>query len=264
MIKPACENTPLIQRRNLKNGYFSLTFGPFSKASACRPGHFFHIKIPCLNIFFRRAFSVASADPQARTVEIIMKVFGRGSTVLAELRKGESVGILGPLGVPFTPPPKSETAIMVAGGVGFPPLLNLAGTMIAGKHDPRKIEFFYGGRTSADIVERTRLRKLGVKLHPVTEDGSFGEKGLVTQAVERFVAGNPGRKYRVYGCGPEGMLKATDQLARKLGLPGQISMEAPMPCGIGVCLGCVVPLTSGGHARVCHDGPVFEIGEVAL
>ncbi|MFH1687102.1 MAG: hypothetical protein ABIE70_06215 [bacterium] len=60
------------------------------------------------------------------------------------------------------------------------------------------------------------------------------------------------------------MLKAVDELGRRLNISGQISMEAPMPCGIGVCLGCVVPLVNGGHARVCHDGPVFEIGEVAL
>jgi dihydroorotate dehydrogenase electron transfer subunit len=239
-------------------------FGPFSKARACRPGHFLHLKIASSDIYLRRAFSVASIDPEKKTVEIILKIFGRGSRVLSRMHKGDAVGFLGPLGVPFKFPSRTEETIMVAGGVGFPPLLFLASAMIAKGYDPKRIHFFYGGRTAADIVERTRLRRLGVDLRAVTEDGTFGGKGLVTAPVEEFITAESEHKFRLFGCGPEGMLKATDALARRLGVPGQISMEAPMPCGIGVCLGCVVPLNSGGHARVCHDGPVFDIGEVAL
>ena len=111
---------------------------------------------------------------------------------------------------------------------------------------------------------RARIKKLGVNFHPVTEDGSVGEKGLVTKPVEDFIQSNKKSRMRIYGCGPEGMLKATDELGIRHGIPGQISLEAPMPCGIGICLGCVVELTKGGHARVCCDGPVFNIGEVKL
>ena len=71
-------------------------------------------------------------------------------------------------------------------------------------------------------------------------------------------------RIRVFGCGPEGMLKAVNDLALRHGLKGQLSLEAPMPCGIGVCLGCIVPLAAGGYSRVCCDGPVYEIGEVVL
>ena len=87
---------------------------------------------------------------------------------------------------------------------------------------------------------------------------------MVTDAVDDFVRANKSEKLRLYGCGPEGMLKATDQLGLRHNIPGQLSIEAPMPCGFGVCLGFVVELRRGGHARVCCDGPVFEIGEVLL
>jgi dihydroorotate dehydrogenase electron transfer subunit len=153
---------------------------------------------------------------------------------------------------------------MVAGGVGFPPLAYLAADLITRGVKPRQIEFFYGGKSADEIVERSRFKKLGVHFHPCTDDGSLGFKGVVTSAVESYIAENSGQKFHLYGCGPEGMLRATDDLGRRLGIPGQLSLEAPMPCGIGVCLGCVVPLRKGGHARVCVEGPVFDIGEVVL
>ncbi len=87
---------------------------------------------------------------------------------------------------------------------------------------------------------------------------------MVTKPVEQFIKNNTDKKLRIYACGPEGMLKASNDLGLKYKIPGQVSLEAPMPCGIGICLGCVVPLTKGGHARVCCEGPVFNIGEVVL
>ena len=79
-----------------------------------------------------------------------------------------------------------------------------------------------------------------------------------------FIENNNSHKSRIYACGPEGLLKAADNLGLEYNIPGQLSLEAPMPCGVGICLGCVVKLKSGGHARVCVDGPVFEIGEVVI
>ncbi|UCE23607.1 MAG: dihydroorotate dehydrogenase electron transfer subunit [Candidatus Zixiibacteriota bacterium] len=264
MTRPSCQDTLLIKKRDLKNNYFSATFRTYSRVDQCRPGQFVHIQIPSAEIYFRRAMSIAGVSSRRREIEVIFKVVGRGTRQLGNLHEKDRVNLLGPLGVPFRWPRKSETAVIVAGGVGFPPLLYLASEMVKRGHDPRRIEFFYGGRSSADLIERSRIRKLGVRFHPVTEDGSVGEKGLVTGPVEEFVRRAPNRHLRLYGCGPEGMLKATNELGVRLKVPGQISLEAPMPCGIGICLGCVVPLVGGGHARVCWDGPVFEIGEVAL
>ena len=264
MMKTASEETFLVKKRDLKNGYFSATFASFNRVKSCRPGHFVHIQIPSTDVYFRRAMSVAGVSLDDNHIEVIFKTVGRGTRLLGNLHKNDPVNILGPLGIPFKFPRKDEKVVMVAGGVGFPPLSYLASELVKQGYDPGNIEFFYGGRTSLDIIELARIKKMGVNFHPVTEDGSFGEKGLITKPVENYIISNKGVKIRMYGCGPEGMLKAVDALGVKYGVPGQISLEAPMPCGIGICLGCVVPLVKGGHARVCCDGPVFEIGEVAL
>jgi dihydroorotate dehydrogenase electron transfer subunit len=264
MTKPTAEDTCLIKKRSLANDYFAITLGPYSRVSQLRPGQFVHILMPGTDIMFRRAFSIASTNPEHKSFEILFKVFGRGTARLGRLHKGDKLNVLGPLGNTFTWPRRGATCVMVAGGIGFPPLLFMAEQMVGKGYDPKSIHFFYGGRTSADILERTRLRKLGIRFHPVTEDGSFGTWGMVTEPVTEFIRDHGTKRLRLYGCGPEAMLRATNELALRLGAKGQLSLEAPMPCGVGICLGCVVPLTAGGHARVCVDGPVFDIGEVAL
>ncbi len=262
MIKPTCEDTFLLKKRNLKNDYFSFTFKPYVPVKKCKPGHFLQLQLPNSDVYFRRPFSIASVDSNG-SIEIIFKIFGEGTVLLANLAKGDKVNLLGPLGVPFKFPKKNEQTIIIAGGVGFPPLMYLAVEMIAKGHDPKSIHFFYGGRTTDDIIEKTRLNKLGVNFYPVTEDGSFGVKGLVTKPVEEFIKSS-NSNMRIFSCGPTGMLKAADAIGLKYNIPGQLSLEAPMPCGFGICLGCVKEKTDGTHARVCCDGPVFEIGEIII
>lgn len=264
MIKAACVDTILVRKRNLKNDYYSVTFAPFPPARHSRPGQFVHLQLPSSDLYFRRAFSVASVNPDSSEIELIFKVFGRGTRILSKLRRGDPVNLMGPLGKPFELPRKNQTTIMVGGGVGFPPLLFVAEVMVNNGCDPATIEFFYGGQTAADIVERSRLKRLGLRFHPVTDDGSLGIKGLVTEAVESHISQSRPQRLRILACGPEGMLKAVDQLGLKYNVKGQLSLEAPMPCGLGICLGCVVELTNGTHARVCREGPVFNIGEVNL
>ena len=264
MTKLACEDTFLIKKRNLSSDYFSAVFRTYSRVDRCRPGQFVHIQIPACDVYFRRAMSIAGVSVKKKEIEVIFKVVGRGTRHLAELHLNDRVNMLGPLGAPFKLPRRGETVVIVAGGVGFPPLMYFASRLVGSGYRPGDIHFFYGGRSSHDIIERTRIRKLGVHFHPVTEDGTVGQKGLVTQPVEKFLDNNSGKRVRLYGCGPDGMLKAVDDIGVRYGVPGQISLEAPMPCGIGICLGCVVPLVKGGHARVCVEGPVFNIGEVVL
>jgi len=264
MIHPTSEVVELKKHRDLKCGYHSMTLGPYSRSVECLPGSFVHLQIPDGSIFLRRAMSVAAIDPRRKELEIIFKVLGRGTTLLAKCAEGISLNILGPLGVPFTLPSKDETIVMVAGGVGFPPLMFLSETLTSRGFKPANIHFFYGGKAGGEIVERARIKKLGVKFYPVTDDGSFGVKGLVTKPVEQFIRKNQDATLRIYACGPDPMLRAVNALGLKYSIAGQVSLEAPMPCGIGVCLGCVVPLTSGEYARVCCEGPVFNIGEVKL
>jgi dihydroorotate dehydrogenase electron transfer subunit len=264
MIKFAPVATRVVRRRHLTDDYYSLTFSPVPGIKRARPGQFVHLRLPECQVYFRRAMSIAAIDVERSEMEIIFKIFGRGTKILSGFRKGQALDMLGPLGKPFTKPKKTETPLMVGGGIGFPPLLYLAADLVQKGYDPARIQFFYGGRSKKDILERTRIRKLGVTLHVVTEDGSLGRKGLVTEAVEEYLDTHPDGHPRIYSCGPEGMLKAVDDLGVRRRVPGEVSLEAPMPCGYGVCLGCVVPLRKGGHARVCQEGPVFQIGEVVL
>lgn len=264
MSKPACEDTFLIKKRSLKNNYYSLVFGSYSRTGDCQPGRFVHVLLPEGDIYLRRAMSVAAVDHEKQQIEIIFKVLGRGTHKLAGLMKKQPVNLLGPLGAPFKLPRKKEKTVIVAGGIGFPPLLYLAADLVGKGYDPENIEFFYGGRTFADIIERPRIKKLGVRFHPATDDGSFGGKGFITSFVDQYIKQRGADNLQLYSCGPAAMLKAVNDLGLKYRIPGQLALEAHMPCGTGICLGCVVPLVKGGYARVCVEGPVFEIGEVRL
>jgi len=263
MSKIVVENVTILKKKKLAPDCYSISMAPFSKAKLIRPGQFVHLQVPDCNLFFRRAFSVYSVNAKEKSIEILFKVFGRGTTAMASLKKGDSVNLLGPLGNSFRKPKRNELVGLIAGGIGFPPIYYFAFHLINNKYNHDKIFFFYGGRSKVDLIELARLKKLGVKTILVTEDGSSGMKGLVTSALENWILENQTNKI-VYSCGPEGMLKAVDQIAQKHNIPGQLSLEAPMPCGVGICLGCIKPLKSGGYTRVCKDGPIFEIGEIIL
>jgi dihydroorotate dehydrogenase electron transfer subunit len=263
MSKITVEQATIERKKELGNSYFAFEIGPLSKAKSIKPGQFVHIRIPQTEIYFRRAFSVYDVHPKSRSVEIIFKVFGRGTTLLSKLHPGDMLDVLGPLGKSFTPPSKKETSLLVAGGIGMPPIYFLAKELVAKKFDKSKIIFFYGGYSRKDLVELARIKKLGIKVVTSTEDGSLGFKGLVTRALAKEIE-NSTAKFRIFACGPEGMLRAIDKFALEKNIPGQLSLEAPMPCGIGICLGCILPLTAGGYTRVCREGPIYNIGEVRI
>lgn len=264
MKKAACLDSYVIKKRDLHNDYYSILFDNYPLARHCRPGQFIQMQLPSADIFFRRPMSIAGVDADSKQLEVIFKVVGKGTTLMAKLEKKDKVNILGPLGKSFTPPKKSEIPLIIAGGVGFPPLMFFAEYLVAKGYPAKQIQFYYGGRSKEDILEKSRIKKLGVSFHPITEDGTYGAKGLVTEPVRRFIEQNQDKKMKIYACGPDGMLKAADQLGLDTGVSGELSLEAPMPCGVGICLGCVVPLRAGGNARVCVEGPIFEIGEVLL
>ncbi|MEE8577802.1 MAG: dihydroorotate dehydrogenase electron transfer subunit, partial [candidate division Zixibacteria bacterium] len=236
------EETQVIKQRDIGNGYFSLIVGPLRDYKRARPGSFIHVKLCSDKIYFRRAMSVAAVDSDNKTLEMIYHRVGRGTSYMATLRKGDKLNVLGPLGVPFSMPRKNERVVCVAGGVGMPPLYYLASHLVAKGFDPSKIEFLYGGRSKDDIIEQARLKKLKVKLRIATDNGTIGQRGLVTDLLDEFHSINGSGKLKLYACGPEGMLAAVNRYALQNGISGELSLEAPMPCGIGVCLGCVVEL----------------------
>ena len=269
MKRTRSQNCRVSRNKRLdKNGdYFSLKVIEFKAARIIRPGSFVHVRVTeAVDPLFRRAFSVADFDPADGELEIIYKVVGRGTSILARKKKGDRLDIIGPLGNSFSRLTKAKTAVIVAGGVGFPPLYFLAKHLVDGGHDPGKIAFFYGGRTRDDLVEMKRIRALGVEFFPCTDDGSYGFHGFVTQACGEHLAQLNGEKAFVWGCGPEPMLAALQEMALEKGFRGEVSLEDPMPCGIGVCLGCIKPTYDNPkkYVRVCYEGPVFKLGEVKI
>ncbi len=263
MSKIVVENTRVIKKIDYKNGYSHLTLAPFSKTGQIRPGQFVHVGIPCHDIYFRRAFSVYYANPAEKSISILIKRVGRGTKHLVWLNKGDEVSVIGPLGNGFKRPGKKENVILIAGGVGLPPIYLLARSLVENGYDKKRLYFFYGAINKSELIDLNKIRQLQIQLITATDDGSKGFKGFITSAIAGRLDEFSGA-CRVYACGPEPMLQAVERLAKGCGWPGQLSLEAPMPCGVGICLGCVRPLTAGGYTRVCYDGPVYNIGEVLL
>jgi dihydroorotate dehydrogenase electron transfer subunit len=206
-----------------------------------------------------RPLSILGEDPKKGTLRFLLKVVGEGTRRLHALQPGERVYGLGPLGRAFPIPAlRGKPSVLVGGGVGVPPLVNLAKRFV--EHG-FPFCFLQGARTREDLLLLDELSELGVKPVLTTEDGSEGIKGLVTAPLEKELASSQA----VYACGPEGMLKAVAAMCRGK-LSCHLSLEARMGCGYGVCLGCVVAVEKNGkriYERVCQEGPVFD-GEAVL
>ena len=239
--------------------YFRLVVRAPQIAPLVQPGQFAHVRIvPLKEALLRRPFSIFQVSGD--TLSILYKTIGRGTEVLARMRSGEELSMIGPLGHGFTvPPPSGETPLLVAGGYGMAALYLLA------QRSPQRGIVFVGGRRRVDILCEAEFRALGWEVRVTTEDGSHGGKGLVTQALQTELERRAsGRK--LFACGPTPMLKAVGRLAAGFKLPAELSLDEHMGCGIGVCLTCVVPIKAGDgweYQRTCTEGPVFDSQQIA-
>jgi len=196
------------------------------------------------------------ADGGAR-VEILFKRHGRGTALLAGCLPGQRVRLLGPLGRPFPAPVEGERAVLVAGGTGIASILELASRLAA---RGRAVQVLLGARSASDLMGEADFEALGIPLEIATEDGSRGRRALVTELLEAALL-DPAPA-RVYACGPTPMMRRAAEIAAAHGRRCVVSLENPMACGFGVCLGCAAPLRRGGFALVCRDGPVFDAAEI--
>jgi dihydroorotate dehydrogenase electron transfer subunit len=192
--------------------------------------------------------------------EILYKVVGKGTKLLSSLHHGDLVDLLTPLGRGFEAGPSGEEKVLVGGGIGLAPLYYLAKELVK---KGEKVRLFAGGRNRDDILCITEFERLGVETYVSTDDGTLGDRGLVTEVLERHLSSG----MRIFTCGPTPMLKAVALLAQKHAVPCQVSMEAYMACGVGACLGCV--MKGANHTDenpdyrcVCKDGPVFDSFEL--
>ena len=172
---------------------------------------------------------------------------------MSELKENDTVNVVFPLGNGFTIPEKSEKVLLVGGGVGIAPLLQLGLEL---KNAGADVSYLLGAKSKSDLVELEVYSKYG-EVFTSTEDGSLGEKGFVTQN-----SAFNGKSYdRIYTCGPTPMMKAVAKIALEKGIDCEVSLENKMACGLGACL-CCVEDTKDGHRCVCSDGPVFNVKDL--
>lgn len=249
------------ENRSLGGGYFVLRLAGCSSLAAAKPGQFVMIRGAWgRDPLLPRAFSLMAVGPGG-TADILAKTVGRGTALLERGLPGAEIDVLGPLGSSFPGPSPGTTDLLVAGGVGLPPLYMQA-ALASEQRLIDRTEMLYGGRGGADLVLLPEMKGMGLTLHLTTEDGTVGTKGLVTRALETRLDRHPGGPIRIMSCGPNAMLWAVGRIARQRGIPCYLSLEEQMACGIGVCLGCAIPARSRPYRYVCSNGPVFEAADV--
>ena len=255
----------IVAKKEVAPRHFRVTFAQDEISRAVRAGHFVHI-LPRSNTSFdpllRRAFSIVSA--QNGTFDVLFKILGRGTALMSAWPVGETVDIIGPLGKAFEPLPAN--AILVGGGVGTPPMAMLASQSV-GNAVGNKVAII-GARTGSEVLCLQDFADYNVPVKVATDDGTMGHRGFVTDLLKiELTRHSHGEMPLVYSCGPLPMLRAVSQICAEMGARCQVSLEENMPCGVGVCKGCVIPVLGqsddyGSYRRICVDGPVAWSHEV--
>ncbi len=225
--------------------------------SNIKAGNFAEIQVPdAPEVFLRRPFSILDVDYKNRLISFYIKAIGKGTSKLGSLRQGDILSVIYPLGNFYSIPEKAKKVLIVGGGSGIAPFILLGKQL---QKQNVEVTFLIGGRSEKDILLTNEFSKYG-EVVATTEDGSFGEKGLVTQhsvfKKEKF------NFDKVFTCGPDPMMKAVGNIATERGVECEVSLENMMACGFGVCL-CCVTATHEGNKRVCLEGPVFNVKELA-
>lgn len=234
-------------------------------AETAQPGQF--VMVRPMNLyapFWRRPYSIWRANPDKGVFSIFYAVQGAFTELLSMKSVGTTVSVLGPLGNWFRRVEGVARHILVAGGVGVPPLSFFATRMMPTLSSTERLLILMGARTRDLLVGLDEFRALGAEVLVSTEDGSHAHAGLVTDLLLETLTEPTASA--VYACGPNAMLRVVSEICRAHGVPCQISFDAPMPCGVGACWGCAIPvaLPDGGvwYRRACVEGPVFRAEEV--
>ena len=214
-----------------------------------------------------------TGDPWA--LDVVYLAIGKMTKRLTGLRSGEQIDVWGPLGNGFPAEPVDHL-VMVGGGIGQTPFLALGQEALgrraygqAGRRPGwvKRATLCYGARSERLLACVEDFRNAGIAVRLATDDGSTGHHGLVTDLIEPLV-GESGGSCRIVSCGPEPMLKAVAETARRLDVPCQASLETPMACGMGICFSCVTKIRddAGGwdYRRTCIDGPVFDAEKIVF
>ncbi len=277
------EDARILEHRAFPGGQFVLRLAAPRCAAAATPGSYVHL--PCgPGLPMRRPLSIMRADAAEGWVEVLYKVVGHGLAELALRKPGETLSCLGPIGRGFSPNAARPRLLLVGGGVGIPPIVFLAERIAAGRgysplvlmgselpfpFEPATSRLPAPGLPAAATKAMPQLESFGVPSRLASLSGFPGcHRGYVTELADAWLASLDGKarsEAEIFACGPHGMLVAIAALARRHGVPCQVSLEENMACGVGGCAGCTVLVrTPGGPAmkRVCVDGPVFDAAAV--
>jgi dihydroorotate dehydrogenase electron transfer subunit len=231
-------------------------------AENCKPGNFIAISVGGeeSNMPLRRIFAVYRSNPRSQygsIIEIIVAQSGKGSAWLTRQLEGSLLYITGPLGTSFPIPVEPINIAIIGGGYGAAPLFDLAETL---KNKGCRVDAVIGASTAAKIFAPLEGKRTVNSITIRTEDGSAGQKGRVTDQLEELL--NRNQIELIYSCGPMGMLQAVHEIAERLQIAHQISVEESMACGIGICMTCVLPIRGEDGVirmlRSCIDGPVID------
>jgi dihydroorotate dehydrogenase electron transfer subunit len=248
-------------------GYYRMGLACDIGFGTAKPGQFIMVRTGTdATPLLRRPFSLLGLireSDRVTGVEILYKVVGKGTERLSRCRIGDRLSVIGPLGNAFLVPENCHQLILVAGGVGVPPIRFLAQSMLEREGSLDRCVVFVGGRTKDDLVCITEFDLPGFLLDVSTDDGSQGNQGMVTRSLAKALDAGPADM--ICACGPPGMLKAVSAIAIKRAIPCQVSIEAMMACGMGACLGCAVKVQDDDtrYRHVCVDGPVFDAHRLA-
>lgn len=242
------------ERLNDRYQLLTLTSQEILPLQEARPGQFVQVKIDrSSSTFLRRPISIHDIDSEANTMTLLVARAGKGTDTLCSMPEGEVVNIMWPLGNTFSLPEEPDANVLLAGGgVGVAPLLYFSKILASRGIKP---SILLAARSAGDLLRVDEFRKYG-DVHLSTDDGSAGEKGLIT-ANSAFSA----TRDHVYTCGPMPMMKAIAHSCGERGIDCEVSLENVMACGVGACL-CCVEKTVKGNRCVCTEGPVFNIKEL--
>ena len=263
----------LVCNEQVAHDTYRLRFTSPEIASRILPGQFLMMRLAaCDDPLVGRALALYDTAPneggRPTHVDVVYAVEGKFTTRLARLSPGAGVlEVWGPLGNGFRPQPR-EHLIMVGGGIGFTPFLAVAAQHLGERgyggdapvRHAQRVTFCYGVRSAAAAACVEDFQRLGVTVALATEDGSAGHAGLVTELLERILDQETATAHIVC-CGPVVMMRKVAAIAAQRGLSCEVSLEAPMACGIGICFSCVAKVRQStgewDYKRTCVEGPVF-------
>lgn len=243
------------ETRCLGENYYLLKINAPRIAREAKPGNFVMVRVSSsLDPLLRRPFGILQSRPPY--IWLYFQVKGRGTSLLKDHQSGDRLDILGPLGNVFPELP-GRKVLLIAGGRGIVPLFHYAQ-----KYASRQpLLLLYGGRSAVDLSLLAEIDALSLlKTTIFSEDGSCGEKGLLTRGLENLIREQ--QPQVTMACGPEAMLAALAKMLKPESLENYVSLEAMMGCGFGVCHSCAVAAADGRYRKVCDEGPVFPLHEI--